>query len=156
MLTKRWQRIRDITGHSLGGALATLAAASFRKRDEHFANLTEMFSYAAPRVGTGATADFLTRQSNKSYRVTSGQDYVPRLPAATFGYMHMSPEYWIEKNGVNPKPGDIDVLTGAFNNEGNSGSGVLQVSETSHRQYFMDNISGCGWQLERMGSSADG
>ena len=133
-----------VTGHSLGGALATLAAASFRKRDKHFAEFTELFSYAAPRVGTGATADFLTMQSNKSYRITSGHDYVPRLPAATFGYMHMSPEYWIERYGVNPRPEDIDILTGAFNNKGNSGSRIWQFSKKSHRQYFMDNISGCG------------
>ena len=147
-----------VTGHSMGGALATLAAASFRMRDSVYAEKTELFSYAAPRVGNGAMAEFLTKQSDKSWRITNGKDYVPRLPPASIGYMHMSPEYWIERNGNNPRAEDISVLTGLYNNKGNSGSEVWDYSEASHDGYFMEDIAACGrsWMEAKFGIGSFG
>ena len=133
-----------ITGHSLGGALATLAAADFRKREQRYSDLTELFTYGSPRVGNGAVADLLTKQSTKNYRVTNGDDTIPRLPPSTFGYVHISPEYWISRNGNNPKPEDIDVLTGQFNDDGNAGSDIWDMNLSDHDQYFMDLADGCG------------
>ncbi|RDA86965.1 hypothetical protein CP532_6747, partial [Ophiocordyceps camponoti-leonardi (nom. inval.)] len=80
-----------ITGHSLGGALASLATASFRSLG--FAVKT--YTYGQPRTGDQKYADFidgLTR--NTMFRVTHGNDFVPRVPYQFLGYHHHSTEYW--------------------------------------------------------------
>ena len=139
-----------ITGHSLGGALATLAAAEIRNfKDPWFLKNTELYTYGAPRVGNEALARYLTNQSPLSYRVTSMHDVVPRLPPvhAAFppvhgaNYWHTQPEYWIRKHPDNPTPQDISILTGYNNDHGNRDSHSMKVEP--HRHYF-GLIRSCG------------
>ena len=137
-----------VVGHSLGGALATLAAATLRQKSPYLMEHTELFSYGSPRVGNLATAIFLTQQSNKSYRITARADPVPRIPGPFLHYMHMSPEYWIRTRPENPpleRPDDpttddIYVLTGYYNYGGNTGTDWRSFNE--HRHYF-GFITGC-------------
>jgi len=129
-----------VVGHSLGGALATIAAADFRNRSPWFLEHTEVFSYGSPRVGDFLTVRFLSEQSAKSYRVTASDDPVPRVPWTNLGYMHTSPEYFIERNPDDPRPEDVTVLTGFFNSHGNSGQDSNDVN--NHRHYF-GRLSGC-------------
>ena len=130
-----------ITGHSLGGALATLAASDIRKLEDpwYMAN-TELYTYGSPRIGNEATARFLTEQSDYSYRVTSMHDIVPRVPPIHADYWHMQPEYWIRKHPDNPRPKDITVLTGYNNKNGDRDSHSLKFEP--HRHYF-GLIKGC-------------
>ena len=124
-----------VTGHSLGGALATLAAADIRKIDDPwYSENTELYTYGSPRVGNEATARFLTKQSNYSYRVTSMHDPVPRIPSVFLGYWHMQPEYWIRNHPDDPRPKDITVLTGYNNEDGNRDSHSWKADP--HRHYF--------------------
>ncbi|KAA6409823.1 MAG: hypothetical protein FRX48_06435 [Lasallia pustulata] len=123
-----------VTGHSLGAAVATLAAAGIRKLDRHLADKTELYTFGSPRVGDETTAEFLTRQSNKSYRVTAVNDFIPRLPGKILHYKHMSPEYWIDKNPDNPSTADIVVVTGTYNTDGNSGR--HGISHKAHGHYL--------------------
>ena len=123
-----------VTGHSLGAALATIAAGDIRKSAPWFLEHTELFTFGAPRVGNVATADFLTKQSKKSYRITATADPVPRTPPVGWGYMHTSPEYWISRNAEDPAPEDIRVLTGFYNAKGNSETEFKTMED--HRKYF--------------------
>ena len=123
-----------ITGHSLGGAIATLAAGDFRKMHHRLAATTELYTFGAPRVGNRHTAAFLTKQSSLSFRITSMSDPVPRQPGHILGYWHTSPEYWIHNHPQNPGPDDITVITGFYNKHGNSGEHGLNVAR--HREYF--------------------
>ncbi len=123
-----------VAGHSLGGALATIAAADIRKHSEWFLSKTELFSYGSPRVGDFLSARFLTEQSRKSFRITARDDVVPRLPWTSLGFMHTSPEFFIERNADDPRPEDITVLTGYFNSHGNSGQDAFDLKY--HRNYF--------------------
>jgi triacylglycerol lipase len=70
-----------ITGHSLGGALAQIAAAALN-RD----NLAACYTFGSPRVGT---AGFDEQVKCPHYRVINNWDLVPGLPLALFrGYRH--------------------------------------------------------------------
>lgn len=124
-----------VTGHSLGGALATLAAGDIRRNEDpwYLAN-TELYTYGSPRIGNAALARFLSNQSRLSYRVTSTRDLIPRLPPVHFHYWHTQPEYWISKNPDNPNPEDITVLTGFNNEHGDRDSHTLTIEP--HRHYF--------------------
>ena len=124
-----------VTGHSLGGALATLTAADIRglRGPWYMANV-ELYTYGSPRIGNEATARYLSEQSSHSYRVTSMHDLVPRVPPVHDHYWHTQPEYWIRKNPDNPRPKDITVLTGYNNEKGNRDSHSLKFEP--HRHYF--------------------
>jgi hypothetical protein len=80
-----------VTGHSLGGAVATVAAAHLRA-----AGLAvDLYTYGSPRVGNDAFAIWFGRQRGGEWRVTHEDDPVPRLPPLFLGYRHTSPEYWL-------------------------------------------------------------
>jgi hypothetical protein len=68
-----------ITGHSLGGALATLATLLIAKKTNFTAPV--LYSFAAPRAGNRTFAE----QFNglECYRIANSEDLVPTLPPAT-------------------------------------------------------------------------
>ena len=74
-------RLRDdrplfVCGHSLGGAVATLASCQLATR----ANLLATYTFGSPRVGD---ADFCRAYTSPNYRVVNRLDVVPELPLAS-------------------------------------------------------------------------
>ncbi|OUC13023.1 MAG: hypothetical protein B0A82_19210 [Alkalinema sp. CACIAM 70d] len=74
------------TGHSLGGALATLAAARLREKDIPVYGL---YTFGSPRVGDRNfertfNADF----KSKNFRFVNNNDTVTRIPPRELGYSH--------------------------------------------------------------------
>ncbi|AEO56237.1 hypothetical protein MYCTH_100838 [Thermothelomyces thermophilus ATCC 42464] len=132
-----------VTGHSLGGAVATVTAAHVRRAGFQ----ADLYTYGSPRVGNEAFADFVTRQPGAEYRVTHADDPVPRLPPLCLNYRHTSPEYWID-------PDDKDVVSideirycpGYSNTDCNGGTAGLDTS--AHGWYFQ-NLSGCAQEISR-------
>ncbi|KAK3945194.1 Alpha/Beta hydrolase protein [Diplogelasinospora grovesii] len=126
------------TGHSLGGAVATIAAAYIR--DAGYA--TDLYTYGSPRVGNLYFARFVTQQPGGEYRVTHTDDPVPRLPPIILNYRHTSPELWV----TNPADigtyivGDVEVCTGYANVGCNAGTFGLDFA--AHDDYF-EPTGGC-------------
>ncbi|MBJ6361351.1 Mbeg1-like protein [Paenibacillus sp. GCM10012307] len=94
-----------VTGHSLGGALATLAApdldASFNERK------IKVYTYASPRVGDPTFVRMFNRRIPVSVRVANKYDIVTQLPPLlyrspktekTYIYLHVKGEYKLEQN----------------------------------------------------------
>ena len=69
-----------ITGHSLGGALATLGATHLCGRD-----LVACYTFGAPRVGNKGYSGSL---QTPVYRVVNPGDPVPHVPTPLRGYRH--------------------------------------------------------------------
>ncbi|KFG81396.1 hypothetical protein MANI_023848 [Metarhizium anisopliae] len=128
-------------GHSLGGAVASLAAAYFRQNETS----VDDYTYGSPRVGNHVFANYATKQSKafgSQYRVTHNVDIVPRLPLLVLGFRHISPEYWLK--GGWPSQNDypissIRVCDGIANtrcNEGTWGTSSLEDAGIAHLHYF--------------------
>lgn len=119
-----------VVGHSLGGAIAAIAAAEIRNSGTS----SDLYTYGQPRIGGSAVSNYITNQNKGgNFRVTHYDDPVPRLPPLILGFVHISPEYYIKTgNGVAVTASDITELTGSINlfgNTGNIGDGVdLAVS----------------------------
>ncbi|KAF4610721.1 hypothetical protein D9613_007122 [Agrocybe pediades] len=81
------------TGHSLGGALSSLAGISLK---QNFPDKTvRMFTYGAPRVFNPIAADFINAQfGDLAYRSVHTNDGVPTLLPRALGYKHHAFEYW--------------------------------------------------------------
>jgi triacylglycerol lipase len=91
---------RLYTGHSLGAALATLAAAR-RPPDV-------LYTYGSPRVGN---EEFLrTLSPFESHRYTNCCDMICRLPLELFGYRHLGPVSYLDRKGavhLTPAEGEV-------------------------------------------------
>ncbi|KAF9459039.1 alpha/beta-hydrolase [Collybia nuda] len=85
------------TGHSLGGALATLAAVSMKHNFPH--NDIRTYSYGAPRTGNVVFAEHANSVFGlKSFRVVHTTDGVPTMIPTSLGYRHHGIEYWVKSD----------------------------------------------------------
>jgi hypothetical protein len=77
-----------ITGHSLGGALAALAAKYCASRG---ATPCAVYTFGMPRVGGKRFAEEYNSSSlgAVTYRLVHGDDIVPRLPPSQLDYRHV-------------------------------------------------------------------
>ncbi|CAN8324846.1 unnamed protein product [Cochlearia groenlandica] len=69
----------SVTGHSLGAAIALLAAGDIAERVSH-APPVSVFSFGGPRVGNREFADRLDSRGVKVLRVVNSQDVVTKVP----------------------------------------------------------------------------
>jgi triacylglycerol lipase len=99
-----------ITGHSLGAALALLAAAYFRFPFDQTKKLPRpiagLYTFGQPRVGTTTFCEAVSQKFGSSYfRFVNKQDIVPRVPPRAFGYWHAGLDRYIDsKNKIHNDP----------------------------------------------------
>ena len=99
MLARRFPQYKIVfTGHSLGGAIAQIAAVDFSMQVS--AAVSEriwLFPFASPRVGNQVWVDFVNQQPfaklGHIQRLVRFGDPVPNLPPRLFGYMHPFQEH---------------------------------------------------------------
>ncbi|KAI9716541.1 MAG: hypothetical protein M1812_005272 [Candelaria pacifica] len=138
-----------ITGHSLGGGVATLAAVDIR------ANISaELYTFGAPKVGNQHFVDLVEASSTKNYRITNSGDPVIRLPPRY--YNHFQPEYHIFKGrdkaiGLDVGPDDIKIIRsksmfGAWFKE--------PIKFKQHTKYF-GNITACSSDPDKVAKQAE-
>jgi triacylglycerol lipase len=77
-----------ITGHSLGAALATLAAAKLQELNEP---VDGIYTFGSPRVGDKKFADkFDAALGSRNFRIVNNNDVVTRVAPRECGYSHVS------------------------------------------------------------------
>jgi predicted lipase len=134
-----------VVGHSLGGAVATFAAAALRNSGLTVA----LYNFGSPRIGGAKISDYISNQPGGNFRVTHKNDPVPKLPLLTMGYVHISPEYYINTSTQQDvKAGDISVYSGASNLfVGNQAS--LSFDVGAHLYYFASINWSCSAKSKR-------
>lgn len=84
-----------LCGHSMGGALAFLAASRMAGRD----NPVSLYTFGAPRVGNGPIGERVLRiTEGRAYRVVNGRDAVTMVPTGAIVYAH-APSAMIQLSG---------------------------------------------------------
>jgi len=93
-----------LTGHSLGGALATLCAyelAHLELADAGEAGVERLvvYNFGSPRVGSGAFASHFDASLPDAWRVVNAADLVPRVPRL-MGYAHVGHAVPLRSDGT--------------------------------------------------------
>jgi triacylglycerol lipase len=89
-----------ITGHSLGGALAVLAAAEFQASDLAV-DLQGVYTFGQPRVSDAPFAAwFDATLTGRVVRHVNFRDYVTMIPLLAMRYRHVGVERYFDQDGV--------------------------------------------------------
>ncbi|WP_373545427.1 hypothetical protein [Chamaesiphon sp.] len=72
-----------VTGHSLGGALATLAIPDILANSEFKKDKITLYTFASPRCGDSNFAEKFEKQGVKHWRIANTEDFVTTLPFPT-------------------------------------------------------------------------
>ena len=125
------------TGHSLGGAVATLTA--FYMKDRVSQNI-ELITFGSPRVGNAAfAADFAASNVGVSYRITHAYDMVPHVPQMILHYNHISHEVWYnEENSAYRECDDMYEEDPECSNS----CAPLQCTSVSDHLYYLNVTMG--------------
>ncbi|KAJ3344866.1 hypothetical protein HDU83_004694 [Entophlyctis luteolus] len=120
------------TGHSLGGALATLGAWWCYNTITQTRQRVKLRTYGAPRVGDSAFVQALGNANLYTWRGVNNQDAVPWIfppfNGLNGGYMHGPAKYWIDPAG-NPYTCGDTYLTEAAALRSCSPTGVVSFSD---------------------------
>jgi len=85
------------TGHSLGGAIATIAAMDYYVSTR---TVSRVITFGCPRVGNYYFAHYFEKVfGTNSLRFVNHFDFIPHLPLEDMGYYHTSVEHWFQ-NGT--------------------------------------------------------
>jgi len=82
-----------VTGHSLGGAIATLFAFDVCYYNVPY-KIYSLITFGSPRVGNNYFSEYVSMCDFASFRVTHHYDIVPHVPEEFLGYEHISQEVW--------------------------------------------------------------
>ena len=96
-----------LTGHSLGGALATLTTLRLVNAGQ---SVTGLYTFGSPRVGDrtyfdrfntalGLNAALDTATLDRAFRIVNDEDIVPKLPFKATGYCHVGEKYRFDTQG---------------------------------------------------------
>lgn len=131
-----------VTGHSLGGSMASIAAAYVAYLGYFPSSQITYYTFGQPRTGDksfAATHDSLLPQS---YRVTHALDIVPHLPTENFeSYYHHKNEVFYNNDMT---PGSSYVECDADESKSCSDGNLLDLSINDHLHYFNKDVSGYG------------
>jgi triacylglycerol lipase len=92
-------------GHSLGGALAVVAAE--RALREQKIQTADIYTFGAPRVGSAAFASQYGALADTTYRFIHGEDIVPTVPPVEFGFQHVGHHLHCPSGGQFVVDGDL-------------------------------------------------
>ncbi|CAD6185267.1 unnamed protein product [Caenorhabditis auriculariae] len=137
-----------VTGHSLGGSMASLAASYIVNSKLAAGSNVYLVTYGQPRTGNKAFSSAHDSQFAYSYRVTHYRDVVPHIPNENFeGYYHHKSEVYYKNN---MKSGASFTICTADEDSKCSDGLWITTSITDHLHYFNIDVSDYGAKRMQM------
>uniref|UniRef100_A0A1I7Z1E2 Lipase_3 domain-containing protein n=1 Tax=Steinernema glaseri TaxID=37863 RepID=A0A1I7Z1E2_9BILA len=132
-----------VTGHSLGGAMASLCAATLAHLGQVNTQKLRLMTFGQPRVGDKAFATAHDAMILFAYRVVHNRDIVPHVPPEILpdhglidGYVHHKSEVWYPNK---MRVDDSYVICNADEGKKCSDSDYITLSVSDHLSYFEDH-----------------
>lgn len=111
--TSKWHIY--VTGHSLGGALATLLAlelSSSQMAKSGRINVT-MYNFGSPRVGNKRFAEEYNKKVKDSWRVVNHRDIIPSVPRL-MGYCHVAQPVYLTAGDLQDASVDMEIIADGY------------------------------------------
>ena len=137
-----------LVGHSLGGAVAALAALEFQARGW----TPRVTTFGEPRIGNRALSEFIDRRFQLNTiadpdqilyrRVTHVDDPVPLLPLEEWGYRMHAGEIYISKLSLPPSRHDVQHCTGDEDPSCIAGGVSADISDVAPLTESQEEVNG--------------
>ncbi|XP_066348334.1 uncharacterized protein [Miscanthus floridulus] len=100
-----------VTGHSLGGALATLLALelSSSQMAKNGVIFVTMYNFGSPRVGNRRFAEVYNAKVKDSWRIVNHRDIIPTVPRL-MGYCHVEAPVYLKFGDAKDAPVNNNIL----------------------------------------------
>jgi len=139
-----------VTGHSLGGSVASIAATWILNEYNLENERIKLVTFGQPRTGDSEFALSHNMKLPRSYRVTHHRDMVPHVPPEKFeSYFHHQSEIWYPKA---MSQNSLFVVCNDGESNECSDKNWIDTSISDHLNYFETSVSvygvgGCAAKL---------
>ncbi|XP_078440513.1 lipase-like isoform X2 [Wolffia australiana] len=137
-----------VTGHSMGGAMASFCALDLT------VNLGEvnvqLMTFGQPRIGNAAFVSYFKMHVPKSIRVVNDHDMVPHLPPY-YGifpqktYHHFPREVWLYKVGFGSLVYQVEKICDGSGEDPSCSRSVAGTSISDHLKYLGVELAASSW-----------
>ncbi|XP_072975529.1 probable feruloyl esterase A [Typha angustifolia] len=139
-----------VTGHSMGGAMASFCALDLTVN--HRIPNVQLMTFGQPRIGNAVFASYFSKHVPHAIRITHGHDIVPHLPPyysyfPQKTYHHFAREVWIHNVGLGSLVYAIEQICDGSGEDPSCSCSVSGNSISDHLQYY-----GISMQAETWGS----
>eukprot|EP00249_Psilotum_nudum_P009010 c21651_g1_i1 orf=336-1379(-) len=137
-----------VTGHSMGGAMASFCGLDLKVN--HGMGDVQVLTFGQPRIGNSIFAAYFSALIPKSYRMTHGHDIVPHLPPyySLFpqrSYHHFPREVWIYKVAVGSLSYEVERVCDNSGEDPTCSRSVYGNSIADHVSYFGVDLKADAW-----------
>ncbi|GMT11356.1 hypothetical protein PFISCL1PPCAC_2653, partial [Pristionchus fissidentatus] len=130
-----------ITGHSLGGALASLASAHIVSLDWYDADKIKLYTFGQPRVGDQEYANVHDDFVKEAFRVVHDRDLMAHSPPEFMKYVHHKYEVFYDNN---MKEGAKYTVCKEQEDKNCSDKYIFETSINDHSHYYGKDVSDWG------------
>ncbi|KAK9087589.1 hypothetical protein Syun_029983 [Stephania yunnanensis] len=104
-----------VTGHSLGGALATLLALELSSSlmARHGAIFVTMYNFGSPRVGNKRFVEIYNKKVKDSWRIVNHRDIIPTVPRL-MGYCHVARPVYLAAGELRDALKNMELLADGY------------------------------------------
>ncbi|KAJ9055363.1 hypothetical protein DSO57_1013705 [Entomophthora muscae] len=128
----------QVTGYSLGAGISIASVPSWHRflHRTGFTNRLIIYSYAGPRVGNDAFAEYLAGLNVPITRYTNREDIISHVPIRSLGYVHVGAEF--HDRSIGPNQTELILCNPNYDEDPNCGLNPHAIFSTA-RHYFPFN-----------------
>ncbi|KAK9161467.1 hypothetical protein Syun_007808 [Stephania yunnanensis] len=128
-----------VTGHSMGGAMASFCALDLAVN--HGVKNIQLMTFGQPRIGNAAFAAYFSEHVPNTFRITHEHDLVPHLPPyysyfPQKTYHHFPREVWLYNIGLGSLVYTVERVCDSSGEDPSCSRSVAGNSVADHLSYF--------------------